>query len=492
MRVGIVCLMHESNTFASGVTGLDRFQNDTIAVGNAARQRFAGTHHEVGGFLDQIEGDGHEAVMLFAAWTLPSGPITAAAAEELTRRAVQAVADAGQLDGVYMAPHGAAVAENHHDFDGHWMTAVRAALPAGIPVVATLDLHANLSPRMVSAVDAVFAYRTNPHIDMRATGQQAARLMNMAIKGDVRPVTDSVFLPMVVNIEAQATAESPCKDLATMADAIRARPGVLAVSVLLGFPYADVAEMGAALTVTTDNNAALARACAQELASWWWDHRDEFRGKLIAVDEAVKRAAASLGPVCLLDMGDNVGGGSPADGTVLAAELLRQNVGPSFVCLHDPVASAAAAMAGIGASIDLAVGAATDTRHGSPLPGPFVVRSLHNGQYEETEARHGGIRHFDQGPTAVVQQGSLTIMLTSKRCAPFSLKQLTAFGIDPASYQVLVAKGVHAPVAAYAPVCPTLIRVNTPGVTTADLSRFDYKHRRHPLFPLEADATWTK
>ncbi|MFZ4647000.1 MAG: M81 family metallopeptidase, partial [Gemmataceae bacterium] len=245
MRVGIVCLMHESNTFASGVTGLNRFQNDTLAVGNAARQRFAGTHHEVGGFLEQIEADGHEAVMVFAAWTLPSGPITADAAEELTRRAVQAVATAGPLDGVYLAPHGAAVAESYRDFDGHWMTSVRAVLPAGIPVVATLDLHANLSPRMVSAVDVVFAYRTNPHIDMRATGQQAASLMHKVLQGEAKPVTASVFLPMVVNIEAQATAEFPCRDLASMADAMRARPGVLAVSVLLGFPYADVAEMGA-------------------------------------------------------------------------------------------------------------------------------------------------------------------------------------------------------------------------------------------------------
>lgn len=490
MRVGIVCLMHESNTFATGETGLDRFQNDTLAVGNAARERFAGTHHEVGGFLEQIEADGHEAVMVFAAWTLPSGPITADAAEELTRRAVQAVATAGPLDGVYLAPHGAAVAESYRDFDGHWMTSVRAVLPAGIPVVATLDLHANLSPRMVSAVDAVFAYRTNPHIDMRATGQQAASLMHKVLQGEAKPVTAGVFLPMVVNIEAQATAEFPCRDLASMADAMRARPGVLAVSVLLGFPYADVAEMGAALTVTTHDDALLARACANELASWWWHHREEFRGRLIAVDEAVKRAATAPGPVCLLDMGDNVGGGSPADGTVLAAELLRQGVGPSFVCLHDPAASFAAAKAGVGGTIDIAVGASTDTRHGHPLPGPFVVHSLHSGQYEETEARHGGIRHFDQGPTAVVRQGKLTIMLTSKRCAPFSLKQLTAFGIDPANYQVLAAKGVHAPVAAYAPVCRTLIRVNTPGVTTADLSQFHYKHRRHPLFPLEADTTW--
>lgn len=490
MRIGIVCLMHESNTFAAGGTGLDRFQADTLAEGEAARARFAGTHHEVGGFLEQAEADGHEAVMLFAGWTLPGGTITRAAAWELTRRVVAALGRAGHLDGVYLAAHGAAVAQGFPDFDGHWMSAARAMIPKGVPVVATLDLHANLSPAMVNAADALLAYRTNPHLDMRETGRQAASLLGRMMAGAAKPATAAVFLPMVVNIEAQATAEPPCRGLQAKAEEIRRQPGVLSVAVLLGFPYADVAEMGAAATVATDGDPALARRMADELGRWWWERREDFRGNMVSPKDAVSRAASALAPVCLLDMGDNVGGGSPADSTHLAAELIRQGVGPAFVCLHDPEAARAAAAAGAGGQLAMAIGGKTDDRHGSPLAGPFTVLSLHDGKYEETEARHGGIRHFDQGPTAVVTQGSLTVMLTSRRCAPFSLRQLTAFGIDPAKFQVLVAKGVHAPVAAYAPVCPTLIRVNTPGVTTADLSRLAFANRRRPLYPLEPAASW--
>lgn len=490
MRIGVVCLMHESNTFASGGTGLDRFQADTLSEGEAARERFAGTHHEVGGFLEQAGADGHETVMLFAGWTLPGGTITRAAAWELTRRVVAALGRAGHLDGVYLAAHGAAVAEGFPDFDGHWMSAARAMVPKGVPVVATLDLHANLTPAMVNAADALFAYRTNPHLDMRDTGMQAARLLGRMMSGAVRPVTAGVFPPMVVNIESQATAESPCRELQAKAEEIRQMPGVLSVAVLLGFPYADVPEMGAAATVTTDGDMALARQLADDLGRWWWERREEFRGRLVSATDAVSRAVSAPAPVCLLDMGDNVGGGSPADSTHLAAELLRQGVGPAFVCLHDPEAARAAASVGAGGLLAMAIGGKTDDRHGSPIPGPFKVVSLHDGKYEETEARHGGIRHFDQGPTAVVTQGPLTFMLTSRRSAPFSLRQLTAFGIDPRAFRVLVAKGVHAPVAAYAPVCPTLIRVNTPGVTTADLSLLPFAHRRRPLYPLEPEAAW--
>lgn len=326
------------------------------------------------------------------------------------------------------------------------------------------------------SADAWFAYRTNPHLDQHETGVNAAKLLARTLRGEVKPTTAAAFPPMVVNIEAQATAESPCRELAAAADDIRGRPGVLAVSVLLGFPYADVPEMGAALTVTTDNDPELAKRYATELAGWWWDRREQFRGKLTSPEDAVRTAATAPGPVCLLDMGDNVGGGSPADSTVLIHELLRQGVGPAFAVLNAPDAVAKCA---VGGRVELSFGR-------------FAVVGLFDGIFEETEARHGGLKRYDQGPTAVVEGDTgLALMLTSRRTAPFSLRQLTAFGVDPARYRVLVVKGVHAPVAAYAPVCRSLIRVNTPGITSADLSHFTYEHRRRPLYPFEPDTSWT-
>jgi microcystin degradation protein MlrC len=478
VRVGIVALLHESNTFAASTTPLARFEEDLLLEGEAIRERLAGTHHEVGGFFETLADAGVEAVPVFAARAMPSGVIEADTARTLLDRLLAAVQRAGPVDGWLVAPHGAAVAEGWPDYDGHWLSELRRAVGGDVPIIGTLDLHANVSAEMVDATNALIIYRTNPHLDQRERGREAARLMIQTLRGEARPVTAAVFPLMAVNIEAQATAESPCRELIAEAEELRRVPGVLSVNLALGFPYADVAEMGASVLVTTDGDIDLARSCANRLARWWWEHRNPFAGQLVSVAEAVEQAAAQPGTVGLLDMGDNVGGGSPANSMVLIHEILRQGLGPAFVCIHAPEAVRQATQAGVGATLSLTVGEPA-------LTAEFTVRGIFEGRFEETQARHGGQRVFNQGPTVLVERPGLTALLTTLRVAPFSLVQLTAFGIAPTSFRVLVIKGVHAPVAAYAPVCSRLIRVNTPGITSADLTTFTYQHRRRPLFPFE-------
>jgi microcystin degradation protein MlrC len=220
-----------------------------------------------------------------------------------------------------------------------------------------------------------------------------------------------------------------------------------------------------------------------------WERRGDFLPCLISVDDALDRAAAADGRVCLLDMGDNVGGGSSADGAELAAALLARRMGPSFVCLFDPEAAQTCFDAGVGARVRLRAGGRTDDMHGPPLAVEGVVRLLADGKFRETTPRHGGIVNFDQGPTAVVDvEGGLTLMLSSLRMVPFSLQQLEGCGVDPRGFRYLVAKGVNAPIAAYRDVCETFIRVNTCGSTCADLTKLVYRRRRRPLFPFETEG----
>ena len=347
---------------------------------------------------------------------------------------------------------------------------------------------------MVAACDALVAYRSNPHLDQRDRGLEAARLMVRTLRGEIRPVQAAAFPRIAINIERQLTTEPHCRRLYEQADRQLAEPGVLSNSILLGFPYADVAEMGSAVLVVADGDRALAQRLADELAEWLWRHRSDFVARLVSIDDAVERAYREPGPVCLLDMGDNVGGGSPADSTFLAQALDRRGEGRALVCLYDPAAVKVAAAAGPGARVRLAAGGHTDERHGEPLETDFTVVSLHDGKFRETQARHGGFTDCDQGPTAVVRTDrGLTAILTSLRMPPFSLGQITSCGLDPEKFQVLVAKGVIAPVAAYAPICRALIRVNTPGVTTADMAALSYSHRRRPLFPFEPELeTWRR
>ena len=185
-------------------------------------------------------------------------------------------------------------------------------------------------------------------------------------------------------------------------------------------------------------------------------------------------------------MGDNVGGGSAADGTLIAHELLARGAVRAFLCLYDPGSVEQAVSAGVGGRLTLDMGGKTDDRHGPPIRAEVRVLGIHEGHFTESEVRHGGRTAFDMGRTAVVATDSgLTVSLTSLRTVPVSLGMMTSVGLDPAGFQVLIAKGVHAPTAAYAPVSKRLIRVDTPGATTADMRRFTYRYRRRPLYPFE-------
>lgn len=488
-RVGIVALLHESNTFLPKRTGLDDFRDDVLLSGGEVARRFAGTPHEVGGFFEGLAGAAIKPVPIFAGRAIPSGTIEAGAYDALIGMMTKALEGAGPLDGVLAAAHGATVSEAHPDVDGHWLGLLRRRLGPGTPIIGTLDLHANVSPAMIEACDALIPYRTNPHLDQRERGVDAARLMAATLRGEAHPTMAATFPPLLVNIERQHTAEEPCRSLFEAADRQGREPGVLSAGVVLGFPYADVAEMGASAIVVTDGDAPAAARRAADLGRVLWARRREFEGRLIPVEDAVARAASLEGPVGLLDMGDNVGGGSPGDGTLLVHELSRQGLLPAFACLVDPDG---AARAEAGRRLRLSVGGKCDRLHGAPFEDEFAIAAVFDGRFEETQVRHGGFARFDQGRTAVaVTDRGLTLMLTTRRVPPFSLRQLTAFGIDPRSFRALVIKGVHAPVAAYRDACRPLIRVDTPGVTTADPARMVYSCRRRPMAPFEPECDWT-
>ena len=491
MRVGVVALQHETNTFIQEPTDLAAFRAGMLETGNAFRDAVEGSNHELGGFFAGLGEAGVTAVPLFGARALPFGLVSDGAYAELKRRLLAEIGAHLPLDGLLVAPHGAGVSEAARDLDGDWLQAVRALVGPAVPIVATGDPHANLSPRMVDAVDAIIAYRTNPHVDQRERGLEAARLLVDRLHGKVTPQLAAVFPPLGISIDKQCTDEAPLAPLMEHLEAVRQRPGILTASLWQGFPYADVQEMGAAVTVVSDGDPAAAQREANGIALALWEMRAELQVDLPNVPDAVARAQRLPPPVCLLDVGDNVGGGSAGDGTALAAALQRGGDGKAFVCTYDPESVAAAEAAGTGATRSFRIGGKTDRLHGDTLVLECRVRDLFDGRFYEPEVRHGGIQHYDQGRTALVESsGGVTIMLTSKRVVPVSIHQLTDFGIDPGSFRCIVAKGVNAPLAAYREVCPSFIRVDTPGSTAAAMTGFDFRHRRRPMYPFEPDLRW--
>ncbi len=488
MRIGIISVQHESNTFLSTPTTLNLFRECQLLFGEPMQAACKDSNHEVSGFLAGLAEAGLDAVPVMSAWAMPAGTIAGDCCEALLRMLFDGLQQAGQLDGVLAAPHGAAVGavRDFADFDGHWLARLRRAVGPDVPVIATIDPHANLSARMVDACDAVIAYRSNPHLDQKQRGLDAARLMQRTLAGEKRPTMAAAFPPVAINIERQLTEAEPCAGMYTLADRMLERPEVLSNSIVLGFPYADVAEMGSSFIVVTDNDPQLAQQLADELAAHVCTNRADFVGVFTGVEDAVEQALQGAGPVCLLDMGDNVGGGSAADGTFILHHLHERGDARAYVCLYDPESAALAAAAGAGGSVTLTMGGKTDALHGTALEAAVTVRSLHDGRFHDPQVRHGGRTDYNMGATAVVETATgITVCLTSQRTPPYSLVQISSCDLDPAAFDILVAKGVHAPVAAYREVCPTLIRVNTAGSTTADMRNLDYRNRRRPLFPFE-------
>lgn len=485
-RVGIIAIQHESNTFLDRPTDLEAFKRGAFLRGEEVRREYRNAHHEIGGFFEGLEAAGIEAVPLLMAYAVPNGMVTGDALKALWATACEEIDAAGKIDGWLLAPHGAGVCEAERDMDGWWLTELRKRVGRDAPMVCTLDPHANVSQRMIDACDATITYRENPHLDQRARGLEAAGLIVRHLRGEVKLTQAASLPPIAINIERQLTSDYPALALQEQAERVRGLPGVLSVSVILGFPYADVAEMGSGFIVVTDGSKESAERYAAELGRWLYDHREDYRGELISIEEAVDRVATSPQPVGLLDMGDNVGGGGPADGTLIAHALRERVSGRKLVVMTDPESAAAARDAGVGARLRLRMGGKITTNQGAPIEEEVTVVSLHDGVFRETQPRHGGKTVYNMGPSAVVEtDDGLTALLMTLRCGPMSLQQLLVAGIDPAKYAAIVIKGVHAPVAAYREVCPTLIRVNTPGTTTADMELLSFRYRRRPMFPFE-------
>jgi len=487
MKIAIGGIMHESNTFAPQPADRQRFEEASLTSGEELLAIWKDAHHEVGGFIGGAAKYQYSLVPTMMGWATPSGPVDDKIFDEIVA-AIITMARQQPIDGLLIALHGAMVTANHPSADTEVLRRIREAFP-GKPIVATVDYHGNLSPAMADYVDGLIGYQTYPHIDQRQRGLLAAEIITRTLKGEIRPVTAIAKRSMILNLLGQATDREPMRSLMAKARQVEQRPGMLSVSVMAGFPFADVPPMGPSVIAIHDGDRAVAQAAAEELAQRMWDVRHELYVPCPTPAEAVSLAVASdRTPVLLIDLGDNIGGGSAGDGTVLLAEILRQKVSGAIVPLYAPEAVRAAIRLGVGQYFSGMVGGSLDRLHGNPVRVSGVIKSIHDGKWVETEARHGGRRHNDQGPTVVITiDGPNTLVLDSLRTPPFSLGQLTSLDLEPRNARVIVVKAAVAYKAAYEPIAGRIIEVDTPGVTASNPRHFDFKHIARPMFPIDVE-----
>ncbi len=492
MRIAIAGLLHESNTFTPEVTTLQHFLESFLHYGDDLIPVWRDAHQELGGFIAGCESLGLEMAPLMAAWATPKGPVTEDTYETLVTTMIDRLKAAGPIDGMLLALHGAMVSEHVPSADSETVRRVRAALGDDVPLMLSLDMHANITPSMAHLPNVTIAYRTYPHVDQRDRGIECAQLIARTVRGEVSPVQAAVKLPLLIHIVQQHTGSGPMAELMREAERVASLPGILSASIAPGYIYADVPHMGVTAIVVADGDQARAKREAKALAQFIFERRDALNAGLPDVPTAVARAKAVDGTVCLMDSGDNIGAGGPGDSTFLFAEILKQGVPRACVVLCDPEAAEACTAVGIGAHVTLKVGGKTNDRHGSPIPITGCVIHLSNGIFEEKEARHGGMSVYDQGRTAVIAtDDGHTIVVNSLRVMPTSLHQLLSLGITPQDHKVITVKGVTAPRAAYDPIAAEVIPVDSPGVTQAGPESFEYQNRPHPLYPLDGVEHWT-
>ncbi len=489
MRVAVGGIMQETNTFCAVPATMEDF------VPHVRRREeiistYSGTKTPIGGFLDASRAEGFSVVPTFFATATSSGLTDAETFDVLTRDLAGALGAALPVDGVLLALHGAMAANGALDADGEIVGRVRDVVGPDVPVAVEVDLHANISRRLVEHVNVLIGYDTYPHMDTYDRGMEAGRLLSLTLHGQIHPVLAIASPPLLLAPQTQFTARSPMATLLVEAHRLEAEPGILAVTVAGGFCYADVPHAGLAVVAIADGDLARAEAAARRIADLAWSSRAAFMVRNVSVAEGVARAtAAPRGPVIVVDVGDNIGGGGPGDGTVLLRALMEGGARGAVVTIADPTAVAAAVDAGIGGNLRTSVGGKVDPRHGSPVPIAGRIRTITDGLYvNKGSYMTGALVHM--GRTAVVELEGIELVLTERKTAPFDLEQLRSVGIEPTERRIIVVKAAIAWRAAYEPIAAEIIEVDTPGVTSADLSSFAFAHVRRPIYPLDPDARY--
>ena len=494
IRLAVLGLHHETNTFSTVPADLAAYRAGGVRRGAALVAHYRDSHATFGGFLEAGPGqEDVQAVPLMDAMVNPCGMVSLEAYDELVDEMMGMLAEQGPFDGVLLGLHGACVAGGHPSADADIADRAREVVGPDVPIGSVLYMHANADPRLAGSLDVLLAYQTNPHVDPRRKAAECRRLLIDVIRTGRRPAIVVEQVPLVVTITAQDTATAPMSDLLAVAAQVEAEPGMIDVSILEGFPYADVPHMGMTVLATHPDEAT-ARSAARRVAAAVWDRRADLQGKAVSVADAVVALASGDGsgkPLLVLDVGDNIGGGGPGDSTVLLAAILARRVPGVVGTLYDPAAVTELSGAAVGDRVGVTAGGHAVEQDGQPVTLTGVIAGRHAGVYEADKIAHGGFRYFDGGEMIAIRtDDGPTVVLTSKLVPTVTPVQLEVVGLDPASFRAIIGKGVNAPRAGYAEVCDGLLVVDTPGVTRNSLDGFAYTRRRRPMYPFEPDAVY--
>jgi microcystin degradation protein MlrC len=447
--------------------------------------RSRGTATFVGGFLDACDELGAEPVPTLWAWANPSGTITAEAYATLRDELLERLAAVLPVDGVALELHGAGVVDGIDDLEGDLGAAVRTLVGPAVPIVAALDLHGNITDRMVDAFDAIFGNQLYPHTDGHERGHEAVSAIPRILDGTWSPTIHVEHLPMLLPASTTDPGE-PAAEVNERCRAVEQRPGVIDCTVFHGFPYVDVPHVGVHVVVTTDGDRASAEAWAREVGAWIWEHRERFRKESHSPESAVltagKLAAEGTRPVVINETCDNPGGGAPGDGTHLLRAMLDADLqDAAFAFVADPEVAAAAHRAGVGARLEVRLGGKHGDLHGPPIDLAAEVRTLTDGRIVLQHMLRGV--PIDLGPSARLRCGGVDVIVTSEPFQTLDAEVFLLHGIDVTRCSVVGLKSSQHFRAGFAHLAGANLTADAPGLTTNQVEVFDHPTAPQPLWP---------
>jgi len=486
MRIAVGGFQHETNTFAPSKAGFERFATGEgwppLSVGVEIADRLADANIPAAGAIRALHDAGHRTLGLAWAAANPSAQVTRDAFERIAGEIVARLEAAGAVDGVYLDLHGAMVTEHLDDGEGELLARVRQVVGPKVPVVASLDLHANVTRAMVERANAMVAYRTYPHVDMARTGERAALLLDEMLRSG-RPLAKSArTLDFLTGLPSQGTTIEPGKRLYALLERLEQEHGAV-LSFTPGFPMADVPECGMAAFGMGADEARVQVAVAalrQAIA----DAEGEFRMDLHTPDEAVRRAierGAPGSPVVLADTQDNPGAGGNGDTTGLLSSLLRHDAPGSVLgLLVDPASAKQAHEVGERHAARFRLGEISGVPGHLPLEGEFIVEKLGDGRFTCTGPMFRGFR-MDLGPMALLRRGNVRVVLASVKCQAGDQAMFRHVGIEPREERVLALKSSVHFRADFEPIAREVLVVVAPGPAKADPAAFGWKRLRAGL-----------
>ena len=482
MRVFIACLGTETNTFSSLPTGEQTYRDTAVFDGDATRHSPNPFSLPLHIWRERAEAEGHEVIEGLCAFAQPAGRTIRRVYEGYRDRILEQAEAALPLDLVLVNMHGAMVAEGYDDCEGDLLAGLRAVVGSGAVIGGELDLHCHITPLMLEAATALITYKEYPHIDIGERADDLFRLCHDAAHGRTRPVMAAHDCRM---ISMWRTTDEPMRTFVSRMKAREGSNGILAVSFGHGFPWGDVAEVGAKTLVVADGDEGKAAALAADLGARLWAMREETRPMAIGIDDAIDRAlAVDGGPVVLADVSDNAGGGAPSDSTFILERLIARGVGDAASGLYwDPVAVRFCMEAGEGASLRLRIGGKCGPDSGNPVDLAVTVERIVTG----AEQTFGGVRNRIGDAVWVREEGGLDLVLNTVRTQVFHPLAFTAVGLDPGAKKIVVVKSTQHFHAGFAPIAKEILYVAAPGAIAPDFAAIPYTKLATPYWPRVED-----